>query len=442
MLKVTSITLLASFLAMSFFLNTDRNEIVKNIPSQENNIAKKSTQKSTSSIKKSHSNDPSASKVLKIYLDADRSRAKDSGIAIERGIKTALSEVNNKLFGLPVEIELCDHRGNSQRSKAHLEKFLEDSRALVVFSGLHSPPLLAHREYINHNGIIVLDPWAAAGPITRFPSKTNSIFRLSVDDWKAGPFIINYLIKEGYRKPYLLLENTGWGKSNEKSMNKALKGSKANLKGISWFNWNIKQSQTIEIYNKAFLSGADCVVLVSNATEGVYFTKYIASLPKEKRLPIFSHWGIVDSMFTAQVTREMRKKLKLLFIQTSFSFFNKGRNQHSIQVFEKAQSLFPTIQTPYDIKAPAGFIHGYDLTKILISACAQMRLTENMKENRKRLRDSLENISGPIKGLIKTYHHPFRPFSENDPDAHEALGIDDFSMAYFGEKDEIRLMTE
>ena len=117
---------------------------------------------------------------IHIYLDADMTGAKSSTVSIERGIRTALAENGNMLGGRPVELMVLNHRGNSARSLANLKKYLVDQDALAVFAGLHSPPLLAHRQFINDNQILVLDPWAAAGPITRPPDGNNWIDRKSV----------------------------------------------------------------------------------------------------------------------------------------------------------------------------------------------------------------------------------------------------------------------
>ena len=44
-----------------------------------------------------------------------------------------------------------------------------------------------------------------------------------------------------------------------------------------------------------------------------------------------------------------------------------------------------------------------------------------------------------IKGLVKTYHPPFTPWNQARPDAHEALGLDNFCMAEYDAECVIRL---
>lgn len=378
---------------------------------------------------------------VRIYLDADTTGVKASTVSIERGIRTALAEDDNMLAGRPVELVVLNHRGNSARSLANLKTFLADPDALVLFSGLHSPPLLSHRQFINDNAILVLDPWAAAGPITRPSGSENWIFRLSVDDSKAGAVIVKRAVDERYfRKPALLLEDTGWGKSNQKTMTTSL--DKRGLAPVStqWFNWGLKEIGAKRLLRDINKSGADVIFLVANAPEGKTICKAMHDMPPDERLPIVSHWGITGGDFPQVVTREMRKELNLEFIQTSFSFLDMGSRPFPNKVFALASDLFPKIQTPADITAPTGFIHAYDLTRILGAAVNQAGLTDDMKTNREKIHMALENLTTPVQGLIKNYSPPFRPYTVNDMDAHEALGTSNFTFGRYGDRNEIRLV--
>jgi len=377
----------------------------------------------------------SADPVIRFYLDLDQSGARASGIAIERGIRLALSEVDYTLDGRRVELVVKDHHGSSRRSLLHLQDFLEDPRALLVYSGLHSPPVLANLDFINENRILLLDPWAAAGPITRTPRDNgeNWVFRLSVDDTKAGSMITSYAVdQEGFRRPALLLEDTGWGRSNQNTMIDSLKDRGLEPVDVIWFNWNIGRIGAQEILSDIYAAGADVIFLVANAAEGVTFLKAMADRKPVERLPVRSHWGITGGdIFETLGADLLVNQIDLRFIQTSFSFLDEDLSPFARDVFDRAATLFSDIRTPEDIKAPCGFIHAYDLTRILIQAVSQTGLTGDMAENRTRLRAALENISAPVDGLIKTYSRPFEPFSENRDCAHEALGAEDLRMARF-----------
>lgn len=377
-----------------------------------------------------------------LYLSADQTGVRASGISIEQGIRTALAENNNKLAGYKVSLKVLDHRGSTPRARKHLESYLKDPSALAIVSGLHSPPLLATREFINNKSILMLDPWAAAGPITRYPSDKNWIFRLSIDDSKAGHVIVNHAVdNRDIKQPALLLEQTGWGKSNRRTMGNALEEKGLTPATLQWFNWGLTDESARILLRQIIASGADAIFLVANAPEGKVIARAMVAMPKEKRLPIFSHWGITGGDFAETIDVSIRKQLHLEFIQTSFSFLNP-LSKFQQAVFEQARKQYPnTIKKPIDIKAPTGFIHAYDLTRLLIAATEQAQLTGDILKDRAVIRYTLENLNQPVNGLIKTYNKPFSAFSKSNPDAHEALGITDFTMGRYGDQNQILIKS-
>ena len=380
---------------------------------------------------------------LKIYLDADRSRHIASAKSIEMGIKTAFAEIDNMVQGHKIEFIALDHRGNTTRSKLNMDKAFRDPQGLLVLAGLHSPPLIKNRSYINENKMLTLVPWAAGGPITRYPSADNWIFRLSIDDTKAGYKIAGYAIEQkDCRQPYLLLEQTPWGESNKKTMTKAVIDRLKAEPSMKWFNWGLSE-ESARIKLRAIIEdGAQCILFVGNANDGSTFAKAMLSMDADKRLPIFSHWGITGGNFTKQVSADMRKGLDLAFIQTCFSFISSEKTDFSAAAFAKAQSLYPALQTPQDLEAPPGFIHAYDLGRILIQALSQIELGNDMTVNRANLKAALEDLQTPVQGLVKNYDKPFSIYSDAKDDAHEALGLSDFCMAHYGADNEIIVLPK
>jgi len=372
-----------------------------------------------------------ANKTYNIYLDADFTGTKVASLSIQQGINVALAEENYRINGYQFNIVAKDHRGNSLRSKRNLESFIADKKALLLFSGLHSPPLLAHKNFINNNKILVLNPWAAAGPITRATDENNWIFRLSIDDSNAGSFISNHAIKEGFNKPFLLLEDTGWGRSNDKTMTKALTASNVKSMGTTWFNWGLGINHAKILLRKAKSSGADVIFFVGNANEGKTFAKAMLSLEPELQLPIRSHWGITGGDFAEVINSKAREKLDLQFIQTQFSFLTQPQSLLAQSVLSQAIAMYPEIQTANDIKAPTGFVHAYDLTKLLITAIKQSGLTGNKHHDVNAIKLALEHLNAPVQGLIKNYKTPYSPYRLDNVNAHEALNETDYAMGYY-----------
>lgn len=382
-------------------------------------------------------------KVLYIYQDADLVNHHESSRSIQQGIELAFDEINNEIQGYKIAFKYLDHRGNVVRSKQNYKKFIEDPMALAIYSGIHSPPLIKNRAYINENQALTLVPWAAGGPITRYPSSQNWIFRLSIDDTRAGDVLVKYAIqKKKCLSPHLLLENTPWGDSNLKSMTKALGNYELNGFSVTRFGWGLQPQNARILLRKVLKAGSDCVLLVANAVEGSVFAEALIEVQGDKMIPVISHWGIAGGNFHEKVSLEERRKIDLSFIQSCFAFTNKAQTTYSSSVFKKLMAYSENeINTPYDLKSAVGFIHAYDLTKLLIAAINQVNLSGDIRRDRDRIRIALENLQKPVQGLVKIYDKPYGPFDlSSNPNAHEALHADSYCMGRYGSRDEILII--
>ena len=372
-------------------------------------------------------------RTIKIYHDADYSNHESSALAMMMGLNTALDEVGFQLQGYRLELVPKNHRGNSVRSKQHMKEFIEDPDALFILGGLHSSPYIRYRDYINENQVLLLIPWAAGGPITRYDQGLNWVFRLSIDDTKAGYRMIQYAHdKKSCKTPHLLLEDTPWGKSNFETMSKAMKQYSDVKLSVSWFNWNTKVNSARILLRDIANSGSDCILFVGNSIEGVDIFEAIVSLEESQRLPVVSHWGITGGDFEKHIDAQKREKLDLSFIQTCFSFLGDKDNAIKDSIFDRAKKLYPqALESSVNVSSPAGFIHSYDLGKLFIQAVNEIKLTGDVRVDRVAIRNKLENINTPVEGLLKIYSAPFSAWSTDDQDAHEALGLDDFCMATY-----------
>ncbi|WP_245929254.1 ABC transporter substrate-binding protein [Agarilytica rhodophyticola] len=378
---------------------------------------------------------------IKIALDADWKHHQASANSIEMGIRTAFDEIDNIVQNYSIEFVPMDHRGNVTRSKLNMKKAFADPDTLLVMAGMHSPPLIKNRTLINEQKMLTLVPWAAGGPITRYPSENNWVFRLSIDDTRAGLKIAEYAINErACKTPHLLLEQTPWGESNRKTMTHAVKKLLNKEPSLTWYNWSVSEASLRIKLRSIIEDKTDCILFVGNANDGKTLMHAMLSMENKTILPILSHWGITGGEFHNVVDASMREKLDLTFIQTCFSFVSSKETPFSQSVFKRAQKLFPELRVEKDLQAPVGFIHAYDLGKILIQALQEFSLVEDMDINREKLKLALENLESPVQGLVKNYSKPFSVFTEENDTAHEALDISNFCMARYGEENEIIVM--
>ena len=379
-----------------------------------------------------------------LYLDADFTGSRVSSIAIEQGIRTALDEVDYQIGGHRVSLICRDHRGNTRRSRANLEEAIADPKTLAVFCGLHSPPVLTNLARVHEAGMLLLDPWAAAHSITRFSMDTNWVFRLSLDDANVGQYLVDYAIeKRGFKRPVLLLEDTGWGRSNEKNMMQALRAYGISPVSVEWFNWNLEELGSRIRLRRMLQAGADCLFLVANTREGVVWARELAAHAEQDRIPIISHWGITGGNFVEEVGLDSLNKLELFFVQPQLSVIH-APSVYARGVFEHAEKLFgEAIAEPREWQAPAGFLHGYDITRLLLAAGEQVRLRgEDAGKDREVVRVALESLEQPVEGLLKAYVRPFGSMQQMGVDGHEALRSSDYCMGSFDEMGRIVVEAE
>lgn len=369
---------------------------------------------------------------MEIYIDADFSISYAAAEAIELGVRTALEEVDYTLAGDPVTVVQRDHRGNNNRSQRTMEDFVANNEVLAIIGGLHSPPYIANQEFINTNQILTLLPWSAGGVITRPQSGTeNWFFRLSIDDMKSGEFFIRETVdRQECQSVALVLLDTAWGRGGERAMTAALKSRDMVAATVTYFDFTVGKAVAGTIAQTVLESGADCAVLMANATNGATMVKAIHE--RSPGLRIFSHWGIMGGDFTSNISHQMRQAHDMRVLQTCALRVEADGSDLLDQALGQA---VPEAEHLSEVGAITGFVHGYDLTRILIAAAEQAAQTANwdgsMVERRMALKAALEDLHSPVEGILKRYDRPFRPWQETDQDAHEALGLDDLCMARF-----------
>ena len=353
-----------------------------------------------------------------IGLDADlTSGSAQSGIAIKRGVMLALDDINRQggVNGIKLALVALDHHGNPARGIANMEKFAAMPNLVAVVGGLHTPVALAELDIIHRHRIIYLSPWAAGTAVVDNGYQPNFVFRVSVRDQFAGPFLVSQAFKDGYRTPGLLLEQTGWGRSNSRAIQAALKGREQPPAGTQWFLWgtNDLTGQILSLKH----AGADVILFVGNAPEGTALVHSLARLPDADRLPVISHWGITGGRFFHD-TKDQLKAVDLKFLQT-YSFLLPPFVDKAAKLVKHYRFKWPAAASERDIFSPAGTAHAYDLVHLLARAMEAAGTIE-----RSKVRQALEHL-GPHSGLVRYYNPPFTP------GRHDALDASDYRLARF-----------
>lgn len=360
-----------------------------------------------------------------IGIDADLSAvAVDGGLAIQRGTQIAVDEINQSggLLGREVQVIAMDHRGNPARGVANLKQLAHNEDLLAVVGGVHTPVVLAELEFIHQQNMLFLIPWAAGTQLVDNQFSPNNIFRVSVRDADAASVLMAHARSLQAKSIALVLERTGWGRSNYRSLSEAAELLDIDITSVHWINWQQKSFSTDVAQIKS--AGVDAVVLVANAPEGA---TVVNALHKQglATLPIISHWGIASGNF-ADLLDVSPSQLNLSVLQTfHFSKQTHGRAQHLLAQYQEKYGPV----TPHSIRAKVGLAHAYDLVHLLANATRMANTFDITK-----IKTAMENL--PLhEGAVKTYRPAF------SKDMHDALNASDYFMVTMDDNGHLVLLS-
>jgi branched-chain amino acid transport system substrate-binding protein len=353
--------------------------------------------------------------VLGLHADMSSGSAA-AGEGLRRGALLAITEINAQgglLGGRKLQLMVRDHHGVPARAESQLPEFADTPNLVALLGGLHGSALLPNLPFLHQRQLIVMSPWAATTEIIDNGLTPNYVFRVSARDSLVGEFLVAQAFKHGRVRLGLLLERSAWGRSSEKAVSETLARRKHVPAGVQWFNW---ADEDMEAQIAALEhAGAQAILLVGNAPEGSNVVKTMARRPAERRLPIYSHWGITGGNFVQRAGSSL-SQVELHVFQT-FSFMG-ARDARSRAFIAAYHQMFGTTRTE-DILAPVGTAQAYDAVWLLALAIKKAGTAE-----RPKVRDALERLD-PHKGLLRTYQPAFTP------SRHEALDISDYKLARF-----------
>jgi branched-chain amino acid transport system substrate-binding protein len=359
---------------------------------------------------------------LVIALDADFSGgAKSGGIAIKRGVELAIDDINEKggLLGKQLLLVTSNHRGNPARGVSNVNKHLEDERVIAIIGGVHTPVVMAQLPTVNQAGLPFLIPWAAGTKIVENEFEKNNVFRVSLRDSEAAITILDFAKKNGYKNVSLVLERTGWGRSNETSITRYANKVGITVDEVVWFNW--RQKSFTSLIEQIQLKQDKALILVSNAPEGAEFLLALQNTPEKSSLPVLSHWGITAGDFVSMVGLDKLNNMSLAVLQ-SFHFLNTKMQKNAQILLSKYSQKYEITADATNISAAVGLAQGYDIVQLLAKSIQQAKSVDANV-----IISQLEEIES-YKGVIKHYK---QPFSANKRDA---LLANDYLMTRFNEQ--------
>ncbi|MBV6341611.1 DctP family TRAP transporter solute-binding subunit [Candidatus Magnetobacterium casense] len=346
-----------------------------------------------------------------IGLNADMSMAAaTTGMAIRRGMELAVEEINARggVLGRKLAIVVMDHKVSSDLSEKNVRSLSKMKNLVAIMGGIHGMLIMSDIELIHKEKLIYLVPWAASDKITNNSYNPNYVFRVSINDEKAGHFLIQQALKKSEKIAFLLVNNE-WGKENGRIMSNSLRESNLTPSAVEFFNMG-EEDVRQQAYNIED-SDAEVLIVIGTAFDRTAIMKALALL--KRKIPLLSHMAFI----TGGYIPEQLKGVNLSFIQTFSSFLNPD-DELTRRVLRQYLDTYH-VSTAQEIPVPAATAQAYDLVNLLV-----MAINDAGTFDRPAIRNSLENIK-TYHGLVKTYSPPFTKTR------HDALDINDYFMAKY-----------
>lgn len=344
-----------------------------------------------------------------VYIGFDRAypeAANSPVLAIELGTQLAISEINGSggvLNGRPLVLMTTDNQDVPAKAEDNFRAFAEQEDLVAVYRGQFSSQTVPYWTLSNELGLIWVNVWGSAEPVSATPAEYPFVYHLSLRDKWTIPAMMRHA-KQRHNAQQLcgVIPKTAWGRHAESVLAHHAKPFDQALVHVGWYDGT--ESDYSLVINRCIEEGAQAVILVADEQGGAAWVKAMAAQAVEQRLPTVAHWGLSGGAIQ-EVPRQNLNALIIDIIQ-SFTFI---RNERPV-----AQSLGRTLlddqrfTTLGSISYPAALAQAYDATHLLALAINKAGSTE-----RDQIRRAMQAVE-VYDGAIRTYE---RPFSDNNHDA-------------------------
>ncbi len=335
-----------------------------------------------------------------------------SAQAIELGASAAIHEINEAggvLRGRLLKLVTRDNRSIPARGVQNLKELAAITDLVAVLGGRFSPVVIEQLPVIEAHKLPFIAVWSSADQITNNGMKPNYVFRVSLRDSLAMPFMLDHAMSRGKRRVGLLLSNTAWGRSNLAAAEAHLRGGRGpEIVRSSWFSW--ADTSIIGKYRGMVDAGAQAIIVVAN-DEAAVLVREVAALPRAQRVPLILHWGVAGGDFAGKAGAALHE-VDVSVLQT----FSPQRADPALRTrFLKAAGTLG-VHRFEDIRATVGAAHAYDAVHLIALAISIAGTTD-----REKVRTALERLPAR-KGLVRNYAPAF---TASD---HDALTRSDLQM--------------
>lgn len=367
------------------------------------------------------------------------------GVSSRDGAKLAVEKINAAggvdVGGKKMKIELIerDDEGRNERGALVAQELSSMPDVIAVVGSTNTGVVLAgDKNYQNAKKVKIITPAAGTASMSQWWGKPAIkdlyIFRFSPADTIQAAMVVDEAVKKlGLKKVAILYDSTNYGVSGRDDLLKNLK-KYPNVQVVAMEKFNIGDKDMSAQITKIKASGAQAILIWGIGPELAAVAKDMHTLGLN--VPYIGGWTLSMTSYLDNAGKNADGTLMPQSFVEDPTVSSQAKE--FIDAYRKAYGV---PQMPSAMSAA----EGYDAILILAAAIQQAGSLDSTK-----IMQALEDLKEPVKGVIKTWVHPYAKWDPNKPETHEAFKTGDVVMAivkdgkvqFAHEEDKKRLQEE
>jgi branched-chain amino acid transport system substrate-binding protein len=323
----------------------------------------------------------------------------DFGIPMLSGIQLAVDEINavGGYLGRPLELVTKDDKANPDEGLAQSQALVAE-KVHAVLGFCNTGVAAKSIDALQAAKLPLIIPCSTGTPLTsKFPAPESYIFRTAARDAIQAPFVVDDIVKRGWRKVAIFADTSGYGEAGLKDVENALAAKNLKAVHVARFATGVKDlSAELRAAKDA---GAEVVFSYTVGPENAVIANGRKAMGW--RVPQVGAWPLSFPFF---IDGAKDAADGALMAQT---FIAEPSNERRAAFLSAYARKFKAKR----ISVPMAAAQGYDATYLLMYALFGIR---DGAPTGPALKHALENISRTYYGVVATYE---KPFSANDKEA-------------------------
>ena len=336
------------------------------------------------------------------------------GASMRDGAKFAINEINASggisVGGKKLKIEVIERDDEAKNDRGALiaQELASMDDLSAVIGSVNTGVVIAGDKHLQEKGITkIITPAAGSASMTQW-SKAGvpdlSIFRFAAHDGIQSGMVVEEAINRKLFKVAILHDATNYGVSGRDDLMAQIKAQGNKLEVVATEKFNIGDKDMTAQLLKAKAGGAQAILIWGIGPEMAAIANGMEK--NGLNIPMIGGWTLSMSNY---IDNAGKNGNGTLMPQTFIEEAITPKAKSFIEGYHKAYKVDR-------IPSPVSAAQGYDAVLIFAAAVKQAQSTDT-----KKIKEALEDLKEPVKGVIATWKHPFSKWNPADAQTHEAF---------------------